>query len=51
MANNQQNEFLEKVFPAELEEVRRRREDVGMDKGELTSPPSAKNLLAVPVTE
>jgi hypothetical protein len=33
-------QFEEEVFPAELEEIRRRREELGLDATEVAGPPS-----------
>ena len=35
-----ERQFLEEVFPAELEEIRRRRDTVGLDASKLAGPPS-----------
>ncbi len=45
MDRKNNNEFLEKVFPAELEEIRQRRENAEIDSDELSAPPSTKNEL------
>lgn len=45
MDRKNNNEFLDKVFPAELEEIRQRRENAEIDVGELSAPPSTKNEL------
>ncbi|MHC4859991.1 MAG: patatin-like phospholipase family protein [Planctomycetota bacterium] len=37
-----QRQFLEEVFPAELEEIRARRENVGLDASPLSGAPSAE---------
>ncbi len=42
MKEDSQRQFLEEVFPAELEEVRRRRETIGLDTAGLKGPPSAE---------
>ncbi len=45
MDRKNNNEFLDKVFPVELEEIGQRRENAEIDSGELSSPPSTKNEL------
>ena len=45
MDRKNNNEFLDKVFPAELEEIRQRRENAEIDGDELSAPPSTKNEL------
>jgi len=46
MKKKSQEEFLNKVFPEELEEITQRRKKAQLDKGELSAPPSTNNLLA-----
>ena len=45
MDRKNKNEFLDKVFPAELEEIKQRRENAEIDSDELSAPPSTKNEL------
>jgi predicted acylesterase/phospholipase RssA len=45
MDSNKHEQFLEEVFPAELEEIRQRRANAEVDAGNLTDPPSTKNEL------
>ena len=46
MKKNSQEEFLNKVFPEELEEIAQRRKNAQLEKGELTASPSTDNQLA-----
>jgi hypothetical protein len=40
-----QNEFLDKVFPAELEEIGKRRNNAGLEQGDLSGSPSTEKIL------
>jgi len=42
LKEDSQRQFLEEVFPAELEEIRQRRETIGLDAAGLEGPPSAE---------
>jgi len=42
MKEDSQRQFLEEVFPAELEEILQRRETIGLDAAGLEGPPSTE---------
>jgi hypothetical protein len=46
MKKKNQDEFLKKVFPAELKEISKRRKNAGLDKTELRDTPTTDNVLA-----